>query len=180
MTRQIPRHLAALAAVCALAGLPLPAGAQDRITDPVAAAEVMAQACIPATLDFDTLFAGAVAVGNGLGLPVLTQDEKVSMWGSPVGNRLMVTRTIDSMACALDVIPPDGTEGFFEALRDAFGPAVLSIYPKAIVQADNTPSPHNESHHWVFSVPGDRHFAATLSWDRERGVNLAVGYRQLY
>jgi hypothetical protein len=129
-------------------------------------------------MDWDAVFANTKATMAELGLTAMTDTDKVVMFGLPTEPNVMGTRTIDSLACRLAV--PGVDEAYFDALRDAFGAAVSATYPKALSIASNTASPHDEKHERVRSFPGDRHFAATLEWQAERGVTLGIGYRQLY
>ena len=164
-----------------LAGLTLlgaPVNAQSVLDDPNAAGALMGAACVTDSVDWDAVFATARNAMAAQGLATMTDTDEVATFGLPTAPNLMATRTIDSLACRL--IVPAGDEAYFNALRDAFGTAVSVTYPKALSVASNTPSPHDEKHEWVRSIPGERHFAATLEWQADRGVMLGIGYRQIY
>ncbi len=166
--------------LAASVGLAAPASASDVLSDPMSAGRLVAQACISPSLDFDALFIGANALVSASGLPVAVQNAEVGMWGDPGGAHLIVSRTIDSLACQLKMPSPDGSETYFEALRDSTEAEIKAVYETALSDAMDKPSPHEAAHQWVMRVPAKRHFAASLDWQREQGVMLGIGYSQIY
>jgi hypothetical protein len=96
------------------------------------------------------------------------------------GAHVVFTREIDSLACALTVPAPPADEAYFATVRDRMQAMISATYPTALSVSNDDPSPHVDGHQWVFSNPRDRHFAVSLDWQRERGITLAVGYRQIY
>ncbi len=155
-----------------------PAVAETSLADPQAAGTLMAAACVTDDMNWDEVYSVAVDTLALSGAATLTETAEVAQFGLPTEPNLMATRTVDSLACRLTV--PAGDEAYFETLRDAFAAGLGDTYPAALSVPGDTASPHDEKHDWVFSVAGERHFAASLSWQADRGVMLGIGYRQVY
>lgn len=150
------------------------------LDDPGFSGTLVGQLCVSDSLDFAALFDRAKATAGGADLPAVTATDKVAMYGNPGGANLVFTREIDAMACALNIPAPAGSQAYYEALKAALQQRIGAVYPAALSVDGNKPSPHEEKHDWVFSAPKDRHFAVTLTWQVEDGVQLGVGYRQVY
>ncbi|RDC71777.1 hypothetical protein DLJ49_13020 [Rhodovulum sp. 12E13] len=165
------------AALVALSG---PAAAQGVLEDSAASGALLTGACVPDTLDFPALFEAAKAGAMEAGLPAAMDSDEAAMFGDPGGAHLMVARTVDSLACRLTLPAPAGSQEYYAALRAEIEAAVAAVYPDALSVEADTPSPHEDKHEWVFRVPAERHFAATLTWQVEDGVTLGIGYRQIY
>ena len=163
-----------------LLGLSVPALGQTVLEDPVKSGEMMEQACVPDSLDFDALFAGARDAVSTTGLPVVSSSDESAMFGNPGGAHFVVSRRIDSMSCYLNVPKEIGTQDYYSSLRDRFHTAINTVYPKIFSEEMNKPSPHEAAHQWVWSKSKDRHFAVSMEWIADRGVTLAVGYSQKY
>jgi hypothetical protein len=163
-----------------LAALAAPAAAGGALEEAAVAGPLVAAVCVPDTLDFPALFETAKRAAVEAGLPAAMDSDEAAMFGDPGGAHLMVARTIDSLACRLSLPMPAGSRDYYLALRAEMEGAIAAVYPDALSVEADTPSPHEDKHEWVFRVPAERHFAATLTWQAEQGVTLGIGYRQIY
>jgi len=161
-------------------GVSTPALGQSLLEDPVKSGDMMEQACVPDSLDFDALFASASEAVSEAGLSAVSSSDESVMFGNPGGAHFVVSRRIDSLACYLSVPKEIGTQEYYTELRDRYDAALRTVYPKAFSEEMDKPSPHESAHQWVWSKTKDRHFAASMQWIADRGVTLAVGYSQKY
>lgn len=163
-----------------LSGLAAPACAEGVFDDASATGAMLTEICVTDSLDFAAIFADGTAQAQADSLPVVTETDKVAMYGHPVNGSVTFSREVDAIACALRLAPPAGSVSYFETLRDVVQARIMEVYPGALSVDAKLPSPHEEKHDWVFSKPADRHFAATLTWQTDAGILLAIGYRQIY
>ena len=119
-------------------------------------------------------------IADAAALTTVMANDQAAMFGNPGGLHLVFSKSIDSIACALTVPADTGTQSYFETLRGSVAQRVTAVYPDALSVDADPASPHEEKHDWVFSVPAERHFAMTLTWQVEDGVLLGIGYRQIY
>lgn len=157
-----------------------PGLAQTVLDTPGAAGALIANACVSQSLDFEALLERATTIAEQIGLPQVTKSDTVAVFGDLSSAHVMFTREIDALACALTVPSPPGDEAYFATVRERMQAMISATYPTALSVANDDPSPHVDGHQWVFNNPRDRHFAVSLDWQRERGVMLGVGYRQIY
>lgn len=167
-------------AFMASAAFAAPAVAQSPLDTPGSAGALIANACVTQSLDFPALIARAAAIAEQIGLNTVTKSDKVAVYGDMAAANVVFSREIDAMACALRVPAPTADLAYYETVRDRMQAMIMSVYPQALSVDTNNPSPHEEGYQWVFSVPRDRHFAASLTWQTEDGVTLSVGYSQIY
>ena len=163
-------------AFCSFANVSM---AQDSL-DTAALAETVAQACMFETIDFDAEYAALTSAFADGPLPSMMEQEKTQVFGDMSATHIIVSRKIDELACFMRMPAPLGSKDVFTEFETALDSAIDAAFPKHLEEKDTNPSPHIEGHDWVASFPGKMHYAVALDWGTETGLQLAVGFRQLY
>ena len=161
-----------------IAVLPAPSLADD--SDLAALASVVTEACLFDSLDFNAEYQALTTAMEGTGLPVVMAQEKTSVFGDMTAMNIVVARKIDELSCFMRIPAPMGTKEVFSDFQAKMDAVVDTAFPKHLEEADSDPSPHVDGHDWVASFPGKMHYAVSLDWGTETGLQLAVGFRQLY
>ncbi len=161
-------------ALAALALVPAGTRAQDMFASPETTAIFAVNLCMfPSTQDIPAQLSGARSRVAATGLPVLSQTDEAGMYGNPAGVFVVVTRTIDSLTCLVQIKPPRGDFTAYKIVEAGFDAQFRGGFPGYKDSIDDDPSPHVEGHDWIVRTPENDSVIITIDWGTEDGITIA-------
>ena len=161
-------------ALAALALAPAGALAQDVFASPETTAIFAIDLCIyPSTENIPAHLSEAQAKVAATGLAALSETEDAGMYGTPADVFVVVTKTIDSLTCLVQIPPPRGDIAAYKIIEAGFDAQFQGRFPGYKESIDDDPSPHIEGHDWIVRTPENDSVIITIDWGTEDGISIA-------
>ncbi len=149
------------------------ATAQDIFTSPQSTANFAVGLCLfPTTLDLAGQLNAAKEKAKATGLPIMVENDDRGMYGDPSGVFVVVTKTIDSLTCLIQIAPPIGNHEAFEAIESTFAIEYQVRFAGYKESIDDDPSPHIDGHDWIVRTPTNDSIITVIDYATEDGISI--------
>ncbi|MEE9426879.1 MAG: hypothetical protein V3V25_01905 [Paracoccaceae bacterium] len=167
-----PFHCTALALVLSFSSA-ISIHAQDLFESAQSAANFTVGLCLfPSTDDLEGQLAAAKEKALATGLSIMFEDGERGMFGNPSDVFVVVSKTIDSLHCVVQIAPPKGTHDYFETIESAIAVEYQVRFSGFNESIDDDPSPHIDGHGWIFRTPANDSIIVSIDFGTEDGITI--------
>lgn len=148
---------------------------QTKATSPEAFSAFVVDLCMfNQTEDIPAELAVAQQKATASGLPTVVENADMGMYGQSDAIFIMVSKTIDTLACVVELPAAQGGDhAFFEVVEAYFDAAYDSRYPDHLESIDDNPSPHIDGHDWIIRTDANDSAVVTISFGTEDGISIS-------
>lgn len=108
------------------------------------------------------------------GLSTMVETDDMGMYGVSGEQFIMVSKSIDSLICIIELSAAKGGDhAFFEELEALFDAAYDTRYPGHKESINDDPSPHVDGHDWIIRTAANDDAIITISFGTEEGISIS-------